>query len=874
MGLPDDLHDIGRTPESLGGFVDRVPESVALARSLEVARRRMDEDEIDLSRLQHVLVFHGQGGVGKTELSKQLALWLASHAGAPTRWGPAPATHVNAIARWDLSRSHGDIDPLPLLLELRRALGQIRREWPAFDLAFTAYLKALRSGEEFTLTTPQRGATLTTSDVLTALMADAAAAADVAGASGLATTTVGIGRTVLAAARANRRARRTMEEYAGLEALLVECARLPSSDEDASAVAAKIAYLFSREVSRMPHTERPLVVVFVDHMERLQVPGRRPGETTLNRLVGALPYCLFVVTGRRSLRWHEPGLHHLERRGTATWPNLHPEVSPDVEPRQHRVGNLHRDDAEDFLRRAFDNAGVTVVDGLVEELAGSTDGWPLHLTTIVSVAIDRAQPGRPLTKAELGGPLPDLVNRIFEDLPADEADAMRAACLLPYFDLEFAAAAGAVPVGAVERLVHRSIVQRSTDSLYPYRIHDELRDIVRNAGAEADRGWARSDWVAHAHHALDEAQRRFDLAMASRQDRPALLALALALNVGAENGVYAAWLLQAVRNSPSLKGLAPLLSTFRSEDGPADISGLVDFVVAMGQRSSPERVQRLLALADQHTASSSTAALWAAYGLRGLGQFDEAVALFDRLVEEFGDRNDLYRTQAAISLAMGHRAVQALARAAELDEVSRRRVVGYVDYRHGIIEGRASRMATRVASLKGRRYQLELSGEWLVAKHLEGGATQADIDDVRIQADGVGHVGAQVQARRVELESNLYDDARCDRLLAEIEAINGADRRPLASWVMSLAMRAWATGRREFLDKAEALAGVADSHPGTGWVPVGVLLAYLGRPMSLYPGEWLDDYADVADRWMGHLHRIKGRAWARAAAGADDVDTP
>ncbi len=869
MGLPENPDEIVLPAEALGGFVDRVPESEALARSLDLHRHRIDTDSIDIQQFRNVLVFHGSGGVGKTELSNRLATWLSHGAGSPDEWGPSPATRVDAIARWDFMRSHGDIDPVPLLLELRRAFGQVRREWHAFDLAFAAYLRVLRPGENFTLTESRGMSEFSVGDVLAAVLSDAAGAADIAGGGGAATATVGVGWSLIAKARAGRRTRRLFEDYRGLAELVEACSAVPGSDEEASRLAARLAYLLSREVSNMAPTQRPMIVVFVDHLERLQVEGRRPGEATLNRLVAALPYCLFVMTGRGALRWDRLN-PDLDRSGTAIWPHLSPDTDRALEPRQHRIGNLSIPDAADFLHRAFRAGGIDVTSGLEAELAEQTDGLPLHLTTIVDVARDRAGHGRPLTRADLGGPLPQLVNRIFEDLPIDEAEALRAACLLPYFDAPFAAAAGRTPIGAVERLVRRPIIQRSFDPIYPYRIHDEIRRLVRDTGAEADRGWARQDWLDHADLALSEAKRRYDEALAEQQDRRAILALALALNVGAENGVYAEWLLPAVQNSPTLTGLAPLLSTHRYPDSHPDLVGLIDYVEIMGQTRSVDRATALAALTDRGVSISSNAGLWGVYDLRALGHVDEAVVQLERLIRDSADRVPFYRYQVAMTLALGHRSRDALDQLAQLDDERQQLIRSIVDYRHGLLDRRLASLTRRQSQVAGRRFQIELGGLWLVAKHLRHGVSLAEIDRVTQVSYEAGHFSAQCQARRVSIETHLYEGAFVDRFLADMEDLHRTRSLPLPSSSLpaALAMRYWVCGERRYLDRAEELAAVAPVHVGLGWTQVEVLLRFLGRPMRAEPAQWLEPYDVVFNRWMGHFERVKARALARHKQGA------
>lgn len=268
--------------------------------------------------------------------------------------------------------------------------------------------------------------------------------------------------------RQRHKTARLLAAHPRLEQLLLDCENLSGSVEETAAVAGRLAFMLTREIEQMGDPDarkRPGIVVFVDHMERLQAEGSSHlGEASLNRLISRLPHCLFVVTGRRSLRWHEEK-PELPTYGPQLWPLLFTEHPPSDEPRQHAIGNLHERDAADYLSTSFAQYQIPVAAAdLVSSLAASTDGRPLHLHTIVTLARERSADGRPLTEEDLGGPLPHLVERLLNDLPPDLARAFRAACLLPYFDKQFVAAAGQVDIGSVERLLARQIVRRNDDS--------------------------------------------------------------------------------------------------------------------------------------------------------------------------------------------------------------------------------------------------------------------------------------------------------------------------------------------------------------------------------------------------------------------------
>ena len=88
MRRPDDVTDESSLASYL--FVDRVPDSKALTDSLRAHLDRVRADAIDSTHNENVLTFYGQGGMGKTRLSRRLEHWLRGELGDATEWGPRP----------------------------------------------------------------------------------------------------------------------------------------------------------------------------------------------------------------------------------------------------------------------------------------------------------------------------------------------------------------------------------------------------------------------------------------------------------------------------------------------------------------------------------------------------------------------------------------------------------------------------------------------------------------------------------------------------------------------------------------------------------------------------------------------------------------
>lgn len=838
-------------------FVDRVTESSAFRAALAQHRTRMDQDLIETESLTNVLTFYGEGGVGKTELSKRLAAWLTGDVEAGSDWGRSPETAVDAIVRWDLNDSMGNLDPLPLLVALRRQLGSIEQTWPAFDLAFSAFHRSLNPGVEIDLRTPRSGG-VTLSDVVAGLVGDAANATGLVVGGGVGALAAGAGRSLVARARAAAVSRRVLREYPTLEALIDECESMSGASEDTAKLAARLAFMVTRQIEAIEPGDRPLVVVFVDHMERLQRPGERHlGEGTLNGLISRLPYFLFVVTGRQSLRWHV-ARPELPASGADRWPLLSTEQIAVDEPRQHSIGNLAHADAADFLRASFDAEFLDVQPGLIEDLARSTDGWPLHLQTIVGVARERSRSVDVLTNADLGGPLPTLVERLLGDLPVEVADAFRAACLLPYFDTAFVAAAGELRAGAVEQLVQRQLVRPSESVAYPYRVHDTLRGIVRETGSAAVGGWGDDDWERHARIALHEAERRFDQSMEAGDDVAAVHSLALGLNVAAENKVFDEWLIRALRVSPNLSRLADYITVDPEAGAPADLIDVVAYLRCRSRALIEDVTDEMAAITRRRTAISSTAGVWRGYDLRRRGRVDEALEQWVQLLEEFGDRPALYLMQTAVTLRLGRRFQDCLSQLPLLTQIQADQQRASLQRVHGVFEGERE-LEERGRLSASRRFQIEVLGDTLLTRQRRIGVSADEVLDVHKVAVDVAHDSTQATCAGILAEIHLFDEQAYSERISELEELSSRRFEPYRSLVHALALRAWACNDDAAAARARHWAGSVTYRDST-WISTEVLFELLDMPLPDVVSQWLEPYEIVRARWIAVLTGIVDRA--------------
>ncbi len=690
------------------------------------------------------------------------------------------------------------------------------------------------------------------------LVGDALAVGGLAVTGGASAGIVGLSRHLWTRFKAESAVGRTVRQFPGLDQLVADAEVLTTDRESIAELAGRLVFMLNREIESMDVASRPTVVVFVDHMERLQTAGdRHLGEAVLNRLVSRSPWLLFVVTGRNSLGWHR--VSDLPASGPRQWPLLSTEEPPLDEPRQHALGFLSPTDARDFLAGSFDRIGILADHGVVDELAAATDGWPLHLQTIVVLAKERQADNRPLTLNDLEGSLPSLVERLMSDLPSDVSEAFRAACLLPYFDVALVAAAGAVPVGAVERLLRRQLHRPNGGSVYPYRIHDTLRALVRNAGSQAAGGWSDSDWRRQAERALSEAERRFDESIGLKDDRAAIDSLALGLNVATEHNLFASWLVDAIRSSPTIQGLAPRLAASLQSNAPSDLVDVVDFLALRARPRGDDVTSGLLRIWRRSTAISYSAGLWRAYDLRGQGRVDEALQQLQDMIDDPDDRVAIYRNQYVTTLRLGRRFREALDLTQFLTPAQQLAQHDALQRAHGHFHASAKAFETRARAAKSRRFEIELLGDLLAIRHRETGVSVEDVDALYSTAVEVGHLSTQAVCLGLRAEVNLFDDFVVEESLAELEDLSRRRGRTFRAVPHVLAMRSLALGDPALANEAHQRA-TEEQFRSASWIPTEILLERLGHPLGSTSAQWLEPYDEVRDRWEAVFVRIVERA--------------
>jgi len=863
-----------RKPLSLSQFfTDRQTESEAfvesvLARDADLSAGRVRDDSFD-----NVLLYYGFGGLGKTQLSLGLDSWIdasvkGGDSSVPAHWGDPPKLARPIVtARWDLNDSGGNLDPLTLLLSVRAALHRAagkalsKRTWRAFDVAFAAYAAQVRPGQALPTDTSRSDYANELPKMVTELAIEAGVGFGAGvGAQSIRDLAIGITRHV--------RARKTLTAYPDLAETLEAClAAEPGSVQPD--LAGDVLFLIDVAIKEMAPERRPLLVVFVDHMERVQGGSdTRSGERLLNQLVAALPHALFVMTGRNALDWYLPQRTSLAFVGTATWPCLLPNREPN--PRPHLLEILSKRDAREWIRRQAEAAALPFANGVVDNLVEVTGCWPVHIDAVFELARVKSEGGaQVLTREDLSGSFDDVVQRLLEDLPADERSALQAASLLPYFDVEFVHSVTGEDVtrGAIERLTRRAVVLDNHGNLYPHRVHDEIRRAVRAAGPFIEGGWTPADWSQRAEIALGHALGAARAAKAASDDEANLSAVGLAITLAAEFGVCVPdtsdpmvdGVVVARRNAPSNARLLPLIPSSDSiehSDAKA-IVRLIEVISVSGKAS--EAVEALTDLAAQSAVVESDALVWRAYRLRDCGRYQDAADQFVALRDGASDRGvreryRLYARHVGVTYSMARRFRDAADVMPQMDAdqantnlLTDRAVHGHLDDEY------FDNLRVRIHKANPR-YALEITGSLHRSLARAGRLDRAEAAEFLDRATRMGHATAQ----RTTLAACALHDlaAGLDFNPFEWPAFDSPLSKPTLGEILAVKVLCGDADD----DLVGWLEGVrAKKFRGRSWIPIEFLLEHLGYPLPPVATQWLEPAEKVRARWVGHYLRLLGR---------------
>ncbi|MFE9102357.1 hypothetical protein [Actinomadura geliboluensis] len=617
-------------------FTNRTDENTTFARSLARHLERVSDGTASLANRarHHVLTFYGVGGIGKTELSRRLERWALGELPEDDEWGAAP--RLGPPLRTVRLDFHGSaaVQAAEIVLRLRAALADSGRRFPAFDVGFAAWwalahpgvaLPDLRSPSGFDV---QGQINDTLNEVLTEVGANF----------GLGPLTVRSGRIIVDAVRSRRFRTRALRECAPLAAIVDEARLDPSAY-----VAASLAGLLSWDFERLPGERKPLLAVFADAAEYIQ-GGDRGQERLFNRIVHLTPGFLWVVTSRRALDWDSADLAALlPSAGPAVWPGMR--LGAVDEPRQHLVGDLSDEDVQRFLDAASEAPGTPALSPEVRaRILRAAHGLPLYLD--LSLAMARAMDEGELDPDAFGKPLPQLVTRVFADLPPEEREIARTASLVARFDPELLAQTTGGLLGDALRFCERSLVGYDGHPLLPYRLHDAVRSAIAAESPAVPGAWAPEDRRSRAVALAGVLRIRHDEALHSIEQR--LDIVEIAGRLCADHDLALPWLLTSVNDLPAFEQTADRLP---EPDGGTWIGLLATFLNAWRGRTLEQRVAYLTDFVAHPLPDDlgRVARRWLAYSLRSVYEHSAALAILQELLAEEPD-SQLLRYQTARGL--------------------------------------------------------------------------------------------------------------------------------------------------------------------------------------------------------------------------------
>lgn len=854
-------------------FTDRLPESVAFAEALAAHRRRLDDTTgaEDSPRGRNVLVFHGMGGIGKSELSRRLEKWVAGKLPHEVGWGPAPETRVDATVRIDLHGTQGHIDGAERLAEMREQLSSLRPRWPLFDVAFAAYwasthpskpLPVVGSDKETSFVAPTLD---TLRDLTEDILPDAFESPS---------TFAGLGARVLKrlvegiAERITRRL--AIAPPPGYDGLFLRCTSEPTADDPKPELLGRLAELLTWELNHWAGPI-PMVVVFLDTFERLDLDERREGEKLLNLIAYLMPNVLFVVTGRNRLTWWELNGSALPRRGHNVWPLLAHGATE--EPHQHALEYLSDHDRRVLLGRIRDQLGLPMSDLVFEAIADQSGGLPEYIRLAKEAALTCAANHVEITAEAVTGSLEELVARILEDVPTEgEQAAIRAAALFPRCSPEIVAATAGVSDGVARRALSRPLFEVVDTARGIVTMHDRVRAAIRDSPLSAHGGWSGADWraagsralvhlrdarvraVAHYSTAVDAGDAPAAVDAATEILRLTGLAVTVVCAVDAdiapaESAAYTDWLTEAIVKGPSFVGLRPYVPAVSRTDRGRDI---LDFLEAKTPGPLDERTAILRRLLDGSPTLSWIAGRHLAYALDNSSRWDEAIGVFDELLAlRPGDAFVTY--QRALRLYSSGRFRQARDAAPSLSEVRSDGLLARVRYAHGEPGAWGDWTRHRVESKRREgiiKDALEVEGLAIrVNAIIHGRVPGLDAGSLRTRAESIGHETATRDAIVADalIEARL-DEADLRWLTAIDRARNEGDigfREATARAVIAVV-----EGNEDALALLQSEVLKREASRGAAWIPFDFLLEAKGLALPDPPGtEWIDDRAIVAQRW-------------------------
>ena len=498
----ESLFSLSSTVTAVDLFTDRLTEQDAFDESISAYLRNLrslqsgDWDVADRARpRRNVPAYYGLGGIGKTTLLRRLRRRLTSQGGEDVGHWPRPVFSGDEFFTVAVDMEEASLEEL--LLALRIACGESGKKFAAFDLLLSKYWATFHPNQDLDSFLESSGWMQSLSKRVGLSSAVQSGLQEALGA------LIPVAMPVTMVVNVISTLTRSGWDKAISSHALHACAQLPDvlvSIGEGRERLSLAAYGLAWDLARVQQRASMPVVVFLDTFESLS----EDLEKRVNEIAWLMPNVLFVIGSRNRLSWAGEAAG-LPRRGSGVWPGLAEGATSD--PRQHRVGFISPEDCRFFLNRAL---AEPLSVALTEAAVDASGGLPLHLDLLVQ-RVAQVSGQRPVTENDLTASLPDLAIRIFKDLSSQERRALLGACIFDFFDVDLAQAAAALPNGGpVIAITQKALVASCGNSLFPFAVHDNLRQTFLSARNLGEDQWTQNDWNRAALRGLDELLRRFD----------------------------------------------------------------------------------------------------------------------------------------------------------------------------------------------------------------------------------------------------------------------------------------------------------------------------------------------------------------------------
>jgi tetratricopeptide (TPR) repeat protein len=625
-------------------FANRVDEMRCFDDSVVATMAKLraeDRSVVDLdSPRRNVLVYYGIGGIGKTALSRRLERRVLD-------WELSDDPPARATARMNFEDGTS-FDPETFVLHLRVALSPLGSDWTAFDLAFGVYWERAHPGQrliDFMRENPILGAAGDTAmyNQMTAALERLPRPRPkiIYGSDGDAPISV----------------YDRVEQAIAQDGLLNDCPYFRAltaaepNDETLSYLPSLLAWDLDRQQRRTP----TLAVIFLDTYEAVTGRFQREVERTVQRALYLLPNALFVLTGRNRLNWADAGLSdELDYVGTDRWPLLSAS-NLEQEPRQHLVGYLSEVDCDAFLTNALRIRGAPDPNPEIKRVVvQASRGLPLYLDLAVTHYLHLVATGIRPGPEEFGGPLRSVVTRILRDMGPEERQVVRGLTILDAFDRSLAESVAAdVSATAVQAVLARPFIEKTTGETWPYSMHALLRESIRQVDAELRDKWSAREWrnaAARACQWFGEESTQPEV----RRDRMRLSSFFLqAARISGEFGVACSWLVDVGRTLAEMGSWSTLAAAPNVVRPDTGVAALVQGFRGMALRRSGSleasiaELESALASAEIEPGAAELFSLHRAHSVRNSGRYDEAEEIYAAIVADAGSHSVEARVQLA-----------------------------------------------------------------------------------------------------------------------------------------------------------------------------------------------------------------------------------